>query len=208
MKTSPDEDRLLLSRCFSGDGEAWEIFVRRFSNLVYQAVRHTLMAKHMPFSRLDVDDLYSTIFLEFFEKGHRKLRQYRGTNGCSLSTWVRVVAVSIVLDHVRKKGLDGLSAQKTRIPIDDMPALGTRDHDDVFEHMERAEQERLLRDAIQYLPPRDRLFVKLHFEKEVPVDEVADAMQLSINNAYTIKHRIIAKIRSYLDSVLKNGAQA
>ncbi len=207
MKTLPDEDRLLLFRCFSGDGEAWEIFVRRFSNLVYHAVRHTLMAKHMPFSRLDVDDLYNTIFLQFLEEGHKKLRQYRGTNGCSLSTWVRVVAVSIVLDHVRKKGLDGLSAQKTRIPIDDMSALRTRD-DDVFELMERAEQERLLRDAIQSLSPRDRLFVKLHFEKEVPVDDVAEAMQLSINNAYAIKHRIIAKIRSYLDYVLKNGAQA
>jgi len=207
MKTSPDEDRLLLSRCLSGDGEAWEIFVRRFSNLVYQAVRHTLMAKHMRFSRLDVEDLYNTIFLQFLEEGHKTLRQYRGTNGCSLSTWVRVVAVSIVLDHVRKKGIDGLSAQKTRIPFNDVFPLRTHDPD-VLENMERAEQERLLRDAIQYLPPRDRLFVKLHFEKEVPVDEVAEAMQLSINNAYTIKHRIIAKIRSYVDSVLKNGAQA
>jgi RNA polymerase sigma-70 factor (ECF subfamily) len=206
MKPSQDEDRFLLSRYFSGDREAGEIFVRRFSNLVYQAVRHTLMAKHVPFSRLDVDDLHNTVFVELFEAEQKKLRQYRGTNGCSLSTWVRVVAVRIVLDHIRKKGLDGLSAQKTRIPFNDVLSLRTLDSD-AFERMERAHQERLLRDAIQYLPPRDRLFVTLHFEREVPVDEVAEVMQLSISNAYTIKHRIIEKIRSYVDSVVKNGVR-
>jgi len=73
-----------------------------------------------------------------------------------------------------------------------------------LELLERAQQEQLLRDAVQYLPPRDRLFMRLHFEKDLPVAQVAAAMKLSSNAAYTVKHRVIKKLKAHVISSLEN----
>ena len=206
MSTSLDEDRRLLSRCFSGDTKARETLVRQFSNLVYQAVQHTFRAKNVPFSRYDVEDLHNSIFLELFDNGCRKLRQYKGRNGCSLATWIRLVAVRIVLDHLRKKGLDAIASQEKQIPIDEMFDLKAPQAD-ALELVEKAEKGRLIHDAVQYLPPRDRLFMKLHFEKDLPLAQVAAAMQLSVNNAYTVKHRIINKLKTHVVLRQRNGLE-
>ena len=95
------EDRELLSKCVSGDRTASEMLVRRFSDLVYRAVQYTLMAKHVSFNRHDLEDLHNTVFLRLFEQGCKKLRQYQGKNGCSLASWIRMIAVRTVLDHLR-----------------------------------------------------------------------------------------------------------
>jgi hypothetical protein len=54
MNSSLTEDRDLLSRCFSGDGEAAENLVRRFSNLVYTntfaSTNRTLRIFTIPYS--------------------------------------------------------------------------------------------------------------------------------------------------------------
>jgi RNA polymerase sigma factor (sigma-70 family) len=201
MKGSPDEDRLLLSLCFSGDEKAKEDLVRRFSNLIYQAAQHTLRLKFVPYTRHDLEDLHNTIFLQLFDQGCKKLKQYQGKNGCSLATWIRLVAVRIVLDHLRKKDVYAPTRQGMRIPLDEMLSL-KGDQTDALGMLERAEKERLLRDAIQSLPARDRLFTKLHVDKGLPVEKVAATMQLSVNNAYVIKHRLIERLKAQVVSEL------
>lgn len=64
--------------------------------------------------------------------------------------------------------------------------------------MEREEQSLLLRKSVKQLPPRDQLFVKLYFDYGLALEEVATMMNVTVNNAYTIKHRLIQKLRSYL----------
>jgi len=111
MNESLEQDRSLLSGCFADNGEARETLVRQFSNLVYQAVLHTLTAKSVQFNRHDVEDLHNNIFVKLFDNNCRKLRQYKGRNGCSLATWIRLVAVRTVLDHLRKKGVDAIAGR-------------------------------------------------------------------------------------------------
>ena len=200
--TTIKEDRRLLVQCIAGDREASEVFVRRFSNLIYKSVLYTLRTKHVAYTQQDLEDLHNTIFLQLFEKGCKKLMQYEGINGCSLASWIRIVAVRMVLNHVRKKGLDAITWQKRQIPFDELHDLkgGTVEP---LVLMEEAEKERLLQDGIQSLPPRDRLFMKLHFDQGLPVEEVASAMRITIQNVYTLKHRAIQKLRSYVASVAK-----
>jgi len=192
-----NEDRRLLSKCFSGDRKASETLVRRFSDLVYRSVQHTLIAKHVPFNRHDLEDLHNAVFLGLFEKKCKKLRQYQGRNGCSLASWIRMIAVRTALDHLRKKGVDSLVWQKKRIPLEELPELKAEEVE-IWANMEKAEQERLLQIGMQRLPPRDRLFIKLHFDQELSIAEIAETMQLSMANAYTIKHRAIHKLKSYV----------
>ena len=180
---SHEEVQRLLSKCISGDRKSSEIFVRQFSGLIYKSIQHTLITRQVPFNRQDLEDLHNTVFLQLFENRCKKLRQYEGRNGCSLASWIRIVTVRIVLNHLRKKGLDALVNQKKRIPLEDLPELkGTGM--EPLSMMERAEQERLIQDGIRKLSPRDRLFMRLHFEMGLSLEEVAETMKFSIENAY------------------------
>jgi len=204
MNHTVEVDRQLLSRCLSGDRKASESLVRRFSNLVYGSVQYTLMAKHVSFSRQDLEDLHNTVFLRLFEGGCKKLRQYQGKNGCSLASWIRMIAVRTVLDHLRKKGVDAMVWQKRRIPLEALPELKA-DEAECGAQIEQAQQGRLLQDGMLRLPPRDRLFIKLHFDQGLSVAEVAEAMHLSIGNAYTVKHRAIQRLKSHVASAINNS---
>ena len=203
MRSSLEEERGLLTKCFSGDMEAGEALVRRFSNLVYQAVQHTFLVKHVRYTKEDLQDLHNTVFLRLFEEECKKLRQYEGKNGCSLATWIRLIAVRTVLDHLRKKGVDSIARRDALISLDEVYGLKGDDCDGVA-LLERAEKERLLRQGIKNLPPRDRLFMKLHFDQGLPVAEVAAAMQISVENVYIIKHRAIQRLRAQVASATSN----
>jgi RNA polymerase sigma factor (sigma-70 family) len=205
MNRSPEEDRRLLSRCLSGDSRASEALVRRSSDLVYRSVQYTLLVKHVRFNRHDLEDLHNTVFLRLFDHGCRKLKQYQGRNGLSLASWIRMIAVRTVLDHLRKRGIDTMVSQKERISLEKLPELKAEDIE--FGALtEKADQDRVLQAGIRRLPPRDRLFIKLHFEQGLAVGEVAEAMQLSIGNAYTIKHRAIQRLKSHVASVTNTGS--
>lgn len=197
MTFSVKEDRRLLSRCFSGNRKAAETLVRRFSDLVYGSVQYTLMSKQVPFNKYDLEDLHNTIFLRLFENEYKRLRQYQGKNGCSLRSWIRMVAVRTVLDHLKKNGLDAMVWQKKLVQIEQ--AFGIKqDEIEPWAAMDKVEQEHLLQDGIQSLSSRYKLFMKLHFEQELSIAEVAEVMQISIEHAYTVKHRAIQKLKSYV----------
>jgi len=203
---SHEQDRKLLARCLSGDREAAEDFVRRFSSLIWQSVRHIFLMKHLPFTRENLEDLHNTVFLQLFEQNCKKLRQYEGKNGCSLASWIRLIAVRTVLSHLRKKGVYSLISQEKRISLEEIPELKA-EQVSAWSAIEDAERKRLVQDGIQNLPARDRLLMKLHFEQGLTLAEVAGAMCLSIQNAYTLKHRAIQKLKASIDGVLKSQNQ-
>lgn len=197
MNRSSGEDRQVLLRCLSGDRKAAETLVRRFSELVYHSIQYTLMTKSVPFNRQDLEDLHNTVFLQLFERGCKKLRQYQGRNGCSPASWIRMIAVRTVLDHLRKKGVDAMVWQKKRVPLESLPELKTGGMN-CDARMEQAELKRLVHLGMLRLPPRDRIFMKLHFDQGLSLAEVAETMQVSMGNAYTMKRRAIERLKLYL----------
>jgi RNA polymerase sigma factor (sigma-70 family) len=110
-----------------------------------------------------------------------------------------MIAVRTVLDHLKKKGVDAIASKKDRIPLEKLPELkdGAKD---ILAEMETMDRNQLLQVAIKTLPPRDRLFMKLHFDQGLSMPEIAEIMQLSMGNIYTVKYRVIQKIKSYVTS--------
>jgi len=199
MKPPPEHDRQLISKCLSGDRGAWETLVRRFSNLVYQTVRSTFVAKQAPFGRQDLEDLHNTVFLGLFDQGCTKLKLYQGRNGCTLASWIRIVTVRTVLNHLRKKGVDSPLWETRKTPVEELSWLRAEDQGPLA-LMESAEQEELVHEGMESLAPRDRLFMKLHIDQGLPVEEVAEALRISVQNAYVVKHRAVEKLKTFLVS--------
>ena len=191
-----DEDKLR-QKCLAGDRAAAEEFVRRYSDLVYRTVQYTLLNRNTPFVPEDISDLHNTIFLEFFDNGCKKLGQFEGRNGCRLATWVRLVAMRIVLNHLRKRGVDSISGRRQLVGADYIRELQAESRE-TLELLEQAEQAALLENCIRQLPAKYRLFFKLHCECELSAQEIAQAMQISIDNVYTVKHRGIKKLQEII----------
>ncbi|MCP3871824.1 MAG: sigma-70 family RNA polymerase sigma factor [Desulfobacteraceae bacterium] len=198
MKKSNSDGLQLLKKLFSGSKTAGELFVRAYSGLVYKSIQYTLLARNVSFSKDDLEDLHNTVFLRLFENDYRKLRQYQGKNGCSIPSWIRMIAVRIVLDHLRLKNIDSLSSRKAQISLEDLPEIKVNGNTPLA-RLESNEQLKILKKAMASLPDRDRMFLNLHIGKSLSIAEAAGIMHLTVDNAYTVKHRAIQKLKTYVE---------
>jgi RNA polymerase sigma-70 factor, ECF subfamily len=201
FQVNQSTDRDLVNGCVSGNKRALETFVRRFSDPVYRMVQYTFKTRNTSYTKPDLQDLHNTVFLHFFEDRCKKLRQYKGKNGCSLHSWVRIVTVRLVIDHLRKEANNPLGWWKTNLPVETFAPL--EKDSEPWVRMDRAAQEGLVRAGMKELMPRDRLFLKLHFMGDLSIREVADIMNISEANAHSLKHRAIKRLRTKVLPKLK-----
>jgi RNA polymerase sigma-70 factor, ECF subfamily len=195
-------DKDLIAGCVSGRNNALEELVSRYSDPVYRVVQYTFKARNISYSQQDLEDLHNTVFLDLFEKQCRKLRQYKGKNGCSLHSWIRMITVRTVIDHLRKGGVDALGWQKNDLPDEFVESLRP-EQPQPWADIDRADQWSLVQNGMKDLLPRDRLFLKLHFLERLSIGEVAEIMGLSESNAHSLKHRAIKRLK---EKVLVKGS--
>ena len=183
-----ETEQSLIAGCCNGDKAAWDAFVLQYSPLVYHTIKRTLVLHHADPGADLVEDLYQQFFLSILRDGFKKLRQFRGDNGCALPSWLRVIAARLTIDFLR--GQRPADAEVTdRIASDDP---------DPSDPLLSEEQERLLNQALQTLSPRDRILINLSFRQGLPPEEVAAILKTSIGAVYTQKSRILAKLREIL----------
>lgn len=186
-------DRDIIDGCINGDRALRDLFVRRFSNLVYGAIQGVFKVRQRPMVREDLDDLHNSVFMVLFDRDCRKLSQYEGRNGCSLASWVRMIAVRHVLDDFRKQG----HAYMVNEDIEDLEFLdgvvpaepGPETRIDAKERLVIIEQ------ALEEMLPRDRLLIRLHCFDELPLEQVARMMDVSANTVYSVKSRAIQRLK-------------
>jgi len=171
-----------------GDKVAWDAFVLQYSKLAYSTIRKTLTLHHaLPQDDL-IEDLHQDFFLSLCEKDFRKLRQFKGERGCSLVSWLRVIASRVTVDFLRLK----------RPFTVEVPETLASDQPDPPNTLVDREEERQIAEALDRLSPRDRLFVDLHFYRGLPPEEVAAILNVSVAAVYTLKSRVLEKLRETL----------
>ncbi len=194
----------LLSDCISGKKEAWDMFVIQFSKLIYYSINKTLKLHACNIPTEDVEDIFNSIFASFMDNNYKKLRQFEGKHGCTLSSWIRLISIRQTIDFMR--------GQKYHVSLDD-------DHDDTqplveklphkgssFEdHLELSQSQRAVKKAMDSLPSSDRLFVTLYFEKELQPEEIAGVLNVTVSTVYSKKNRVQEKIKKIL---MENGVIA
>ena len=165
-----EKEKALLAGCMKGDKAAWDALVLQYSKLAYSTIRKTLTLHHaLPQDDL-IEDLHQDFFLSLCEKDFRKLRQFKGERGCSLVSWLRVIASRVTVDFLRLK----------RPFTVEVPETLASDQPDPPNTLVDREEERQIAEALDRLSPRDRLFVDLHFYRGLPAEDVAAITGLSI----------------------------
>jgi RNA polymerase sigma-70 factor, ECF subfamily len=183
----------VLAELSAGVGDAAERLFETYGPIVREAVARFLALRCR--GRIDLaDDLTHEVFLALLRDGGAKLRTFQGRNGCSFAGWLRVVAVRLAIDTLRReRHLVSLDDESPRM-------LGLRralssDTAGPEERLQGSEALGRLARIVDGLSPKDRLLVELHLVRGAAVEEVAAVLGVTMNAVYVRKHRVLERLR-------------
>jgi len=183
------QERSLIAGCVRGEKAAWDAFVEQYSKLVYHTINTTSNFGQIKTSPGFVDDLFQEIFLSLVKDDFAQLRRFRGDNGCTLASWLRMIAARRTIDHLRRH------RHRTELVTD---VHGNQQDSPELAASEGQLQESLAR-ALDSLTAHERILIKLFFYRNLSASDVVSMLHLSVGAVYTQKSRIIAKLRETLE---------
>jgi RNA polymerase sigma factor (sigma-70 family) len=175
-----DED--LVAECLSGNEEAWAALVAKYKNLVYSVpVKYRLRPE-------DAADIFQSVWTELYNEMPRL--RHPG----ALRSWLVTVA-SNQCYRLKK------NQQKWTEPADpefDIEALAGESGGPLHEEIER---EQSFREAIQSLPERCQVMIRLLFytDPPLPYSELAQRLGLAEGSIGFIRGRCLQKLRRSLE---------
>jgi len=185
-----EQEKTLIAGCIKGDKATWDGFVQQYSNLVYHTIRKTLTLHHTESRDEMVEDLYQEFFISILQNNCRKLAQFRGDGGCTLASWLRVVASRLTIDFLRKE----------RHPEVEVTETIASDQPGAPDLMLDREQADLLSRSIDSLSSRDRMIIELFYQQALPSQEIASILKISVGALYTQKSRILDRLRQNFEN--------
>ncbi len=194
-------EQMLIKRCARGDPQAWEMFLTRYTRLIYFSIRSVLRAYGLydGFSEAEVADLFQEMLSSLMEDGCSRLKSFRGHNGCSFASWLRQVAMNATVSRMR--------SLRKLLPFDeeaDEEALyrsaaayltpSLKDQVAAREELER------LADCIARLQARDKYFIELHLNQRLAIVKMQRLMRATAAALYMRKRRIIRQLKDCFEA--------
>jgi len=172
----------------------FSIFMRKYQNMVFTT------AARLTASDAQAEDIAQEVFLKAYER-FDALRDEPAAPG-----WLRTVATNLSLNHLQRyrkrwrffseftRGADDSD--------DDTPAIEWAAPDTFFDDMENADRRAWVEAALAKLPERQRVpLVLFHFE-DMPYDEIAKKLRVSLPK---VKIDILRARRALAGALLKNA---
>ncbi len=163
-----------LDRLVRGEKAAWDSFVARYAGLIVAAVRRVVG------QQADVEDIAQDVFVRLCKEDYRLLRQFDPARA-GLSTWLTIVARSVAHDSVRRRRLPTQT-------IDDTPEQALSVPPSIPEH---------IKIPPGLLSPRQHLVLTLLYEREMEVQEIAQALAIDAQTVRSTHHKAMLKLRSH-----------
>ena len=191
-------EQQLVTRCIKGDKGAWDEFVDRYKNLIYSAIIRTFHFVGYKNVEEAADDLFQSVFASLLKSNCAKLCSFKWKNGCSLASWLHIIAKNITFDYIRKF----LSREKVMAFL----TKGSKNEKDIFggkksadqsflENLEHEEMVNLLERALKELPKEDVYLVELIYLRELPHKRAAKILGKSVDALYMQKKRAVEKLK-------------
>ena len=167
-----------LQACIDGDKQAWDAFVEAYSGVIFRAVDRT--ASRGGVGRDQLDDHVQDVFVRLLKDDCRLLRTYDPARA-AMSTWLTLVSRSMVLDRLRRR-------RHPTVPVTDVDQAAP-------EPREAAPSI-----PLDSLSGRQRLVIRLLFERGLSVTEAASVMGVDPQTVRSAKHKAVSRLREVLPS--------
>jgi RNA polymerase sigma factor (sigma-70 family) len=182
---------------------AWSGFVEEYGRLILHVAR-AQGGQHD-----DIMDRYTYVLEQLRRDDFRRLRGYVSDGRGKFTTWLVVVIRRLCMDELRsrygRKGGGTSDRQRQRrdladlvgaeVDVDLLPGAGASP-DEILQATELSDR---LNAAVAELEPADRLILRLRFQDEAPVSEIARALSFpSVFHVYRNLNRIYEQLRAAL----------
>jgi RNA polymerase sigma-70 factor (ECF subfamily) len=177
-------DIVLAVKAQKGDREAFGVLVENFQTRIYSFCYQFFRDR----------DIATEMAQETFLRAYRYIKKYDSKR--KFSTWIYSIAKNICIDEKRKMD------RSRSVPIDDVnpstilsgeQSYHLKDPSQISLHLE---DRMLLEDAITRLPEKYRTAIILCYFQELPYQEIADILNLSLN---LVKVRIFRAKKQLLE---------
>ena len=165
-----------------GDKRAWDRFVGSYSAMVFSTVRRVVTRSGG--SEEDVADAFQDVFERLCRNDYRLLRTY-DIERASLATWLRVISHSVAIDALRKRRAPMYSLDDENTPE---PAV------------DPVSVERLIIPE-NLLTARQVLVLRLLFERDLEVSDVASMLRVDPQTVRSTKHKALERLRAFFREV-------
>ncbi len=192
-----DSDLELMLRVCRGDTESFEVLLRRHrSPLVGYLCR-------MVSDRSLAEDLAQEVFLRVYQARKRYQPDARFT------TWLYRIATNLALNAIRDRQQDSkLNGGAERTSDGEAGSRLTEVADGrptAEQELIRSDRERIIREAIEALPARQRAAVILHKYQGVDYAQIGKILALSDSAVKSLLFRAYESLRTRLEPLLKGG---
>lgn len=188
------DDQNLIKRTLSGDTDAFDQLVLKHQDRLYRTLVHMLGSVH------DARDVTQDAFL----LAYQKLDTFR--QEASFYSWLFRIAYHAAISRRRKnrqihQSLEGRREQ-TGIDLPDRSPAS-----DPTEHLNREEQQELVRTALNQLPPDYRDVLTLKELEGFSYDEIASILGCPIGTVRSRIHRGREELREKLSRALEREGE-
>ena len=178
------DDSLLIRRVLQGQQNAYAMLVDKYSVFVFTLVMRYVQDWHLS------EELSQDVFV----KAYRYLADFKGNS--KFSTWLYTIAHRTCLSHSRKRKADFVYPD-----ADKMAALSVQQgkYERADGKLEQHEQQQLLAQAIELLPPEDAQVIMFFYHGGQSVEEIGQIMALTATNVKTRLFRSRQRLRAILE---------
>ena len=176
----------IIEGCLKKDKKVWDIFVQKYSRLIYWAIRKRLSGSGFSFNQDDIDCIFQEVFVSILNGG--KLFQLKDIK--TIASWLAVVASNKTIDFMRRK------IKEDKRLVVEMPVL----KDD------KSEQELYKRDLlnvlgsiIDTLPIKEKIVISLNLIEGRTHKEIAEIIAVPVNTVSTVIARAKEKVKKELE---------
>jgi RNA polymerase sigma-70 factor (ECF subfamily) len=160
----------------------------RYRGVMEQSARATLLRAMGSAREDDVETVVEATLLGLVKGDHTALRSFSGR--CSLAGYLQAITTKIALNHIRSERRKGWLRFRPLDAAADAPAAEIAEED--------PQKLDALRRAMQRLPARDRLILKLFHLDGATYKEIAPLLGISFNAVSPALIRAREKLRALL----------
>ncbi len=172
---------------------------------------HRDFLQHLAERELDPDlrakggasDLVQQTFLE----AQRDIGQFRGQTDAELAGWLRQMLLNNLASFSRRFRDTGKRHLGCEVSLEDsredeggLRAVLADSDPGPLEKAMREENLRLLREALERLPPDDRELVQLRFWDELPFEEIGQRLQRSPDGVRKVFKRVVERLSDEMNT--------